>query len=42
MRTLTRSTPLAVAAAMILALAVPLLRPGEAHAAESLSVNLLP
>ena len=40
MRTLTRPTPLAVAAAMILALAIPLLRPGEAHAAESLSVNL--
>jgi Ricin-type beta-trefoil lectin domain-like len=40
MRTLTRPTPLAVAAAMILALAIPLLRPGEAHAAESMSVNL--
>ena len=40
MRTLTRPSRLAVAAAMILALAIPLLRPGEAHAAESLSVNL--
>ena len=40
MRTLTRPSRLAVAAAMILALAIPLLRPGQAHAAESLSVNL--
>jgi hypothetical protein len=40
MRTLTRPSRLAVATAMILALAIPLLRPGEAHAAESLSVNL--
>jgi Ricin-type beta-trefoil lectin domain-like len=40
MRTLTRPSRLAVAAAMILALAIPLLRPGEARAAESLSVNL--
>jgi Ricin-type beta-trefoil lectin domain-like len=40
MKTLTRPSRLAVAAAMILALAIPLLRPGEAHAAESLSVNL--
>jgi hypothetical protein len=40
MKTLTRPSRLAVAAAMTLALAVPLLGPGEAHAAESLSVNL--
>ena len=40
MQTLTRPSRLAVAAVMILALAIPLLRPGEAHAAESLSVNL--
>ena len=40
MKTLTRPSRLAVAAAMILALAITLLRPGEAHAAESLSVNL--
>src|ERR1035438_10224820 len=40
MKTLTRPSRLAVAAAMILALAIPLLRPGEAHAAEPLSVNL--
>ena len=40
MMTLTRPSRLAVAAAVTLALAVPLLRPGEAHAAESLSVNL--
>ena len=40
MKTLTRPSRITVAAAMIMALAIPLLRPGEAHAAESLSVNL--
>ena len=40
MTTETKPSRLAVAAAMVLALAIPLLRPGEAHAAESLSVNL--
>jgi Ricin-type beta-trefoil lectin domain len=35
-----RRLVLAVAAAMLAALAIPLLQPGEAHAAESLSVNL--